>query len=162
MVTEFFCILLCHFLFFLPLSLGLWMYSSNTTSDWQVEHNLTKGHLGGPLLTKEFLYQGFLGGASGNKSACECRRHRRRGLGRSPEGGLGNPLQYSCLEKLMERKAWLATVHRIAQSRTRLQWLGTHAYQWKRRPDFPKDGGGAQSSGLSLPAKQGSCVIWGS
>ena len=40
------------------------------------------------------------------------------GLGRSPEGGLVNPLQYSCLENLMERKAWLATVHTIAQSQT--------------------------------------------
>ena len=32
------------------------------------------------------------------------------GLGRSPEGGIGNPLQYSCLEKSMDRGAWLATV----------------------------------------------------
>ena len=28
------------------------------------------------------------------------------GLGRSPGGGHGNPLQYSCLENPMERKAW--------------------------------------------------------
>ena len=27
-------------------------------------------------------------------------------LGRSPGGGHGNPLQYSCLEKLMDRGAW--------------------------------------------------------
>ena len=72
------------------------------------------------------------------------------------------PLQDSCLENLMERKAWLAIVPSVAQSRTRLKHLGTLAYQWKRRPDFPKVGGGAQSSGLSRPAKQGSCVIWGS
>ena len=33
------------------------------------------------------------------------------GLGRSPGGGHGNPLQYSCLEKPMDRGAWEATVH---------------------------------------------------
>ena len=33
------------------------------------------------------------------------------GLGRSPGGGHGNPLQYSYLENLMDREAWWATVH---------------------------------------------------
>ena len=37
------------------------------------------------------------------------------GLGRSPEGGHGNPLQYSCLENLMDRGAWQATVHGVAE-----------------------------------------------
>ena len=32
------------------------------------------------------------------------------GLGRSPGGGNGNPLQYSCLENPMDRGAWRATV----------------------------------------------------
>ena len=40
------------------------------------------------------------------------------GLGRSPEGGHHNPLQYSGLENAMDRKAWKATVHRVAQSQT--------------------------------------------
>ena len=40
------------------------------------------------------------------------------GLGRSPGEGSGNPLQYSCLENPMDREAWLATVHRVAKSRT--------------------------------------------
>ena len=31
------------------------------------------------------------------------------GLGRSPEGGHGNPLQYSCLENLMDGGTWQAT-----------------------------------------------------
>ena len=31
------------------------------------------------------------------------------GLGRSPEGGCGNPLQYSCLENAMDRGAWWAS-----------------------------------------------------
>ena len=42
------------------------------------------------------------------------------GLGRSPGEGNGNPLQYSCLENPMDRKAWWATVHGVAKSRTRL------------------------------------------
>ena len=36
------------------------------------------------------------------------------GVGRSPGGGHGNPLQYSCLEKPMNRGAWRATVHGVA------------------------------------------------
>ena len=46
------------------------------------------------------------------------------GLGRSPAGGHGNPLQYSYLESLMDRGAWWATVQRVAKSQTR---LNTHA-----------------------------------
>ena len=40
------------------------------------------------------------------------------GLERSPEGGNGNPLQYSCLEDPMDRGAWQATVHGFAESGT--------------------------------------------
>ena len=43
------------------------------------------------------------------------------GLGRSPEGGPGNPLQYSYLENPMYRGAWQATVHGVGESRTRLK-----------------------------------------
>ena len=42
------------------------------------------------------------------------------GSGRSPGGGHGNPLQYSCLENPRDRGAWQATVHGVTQSRTRL------------------------------------------
>ena len=37
------------------------------------------------------------------------------GLGRSPGGGHGNILQYSCLENPMDREAWRATVHGAAK-----------------------------------------------
>ena len=40
------------------------------------------------------------------------------GLGRSPAGGNGNPLQYSCLENPMDRGAWRASVHGVAKSQT--------------------------------------------
>ena len=42
------------------------------------------------------------------------------GLGRSPGGGHGNPLQYSCLENPMVRGAWRATVHGVAKNQTQL------------------------------------------
>ena len=35
------------------------------------------------------------------------------GSGRSPGGGHGNPLQYSCLDNFMDRGAWWATVHGV-------------------------------------------------
>ena len=37
------------------------------------------------------------------------------GLQRSPGGGLDNPFQYSCLENPMDRRAWQATIHRVAE-----------------------------------------------
>ena len=50
------------------------------------------------------------------------------GLGRSPRGGNGNPLQYSCLENPMGRGAWWATVHRVTKNQTRLKPLSTHTW----------------------------------
>ena len=38
------------------------------------------------------------------------------GWGKSPGGGNGNPLQYSCLENPMDRGAWQATVHGVTNS----------------------------------------------
>ena len=42
------------------------------------------------------------------------------GSGRYPGGGNSNLLQYSCLENLMDRGAWRATVQRVAKSRTQM------------------------------------------
>ena len=53
------------------------------------------------------------------------------GLGRFPGGGQGNPLQYSCLENLMDRGAGWAPVHGVAQGQTQLK-LSLHAcYVWE-------------------------------
>ena len=46
------------------------------------------------------------------------------GLGRSPGGGQGSPLQYSCLENPMDRGAWRDTVHEVAKS---WAWLSGRA-----------------------------------
>ena len=50
------------------------------------------------------------------------------GWGRSPGGGHGHPLQYSCLENSMDRGAWQATVHRVTKSWTWLKQLHTHTH----------------------------------
>ena len=51
-----------------------------------------------------------------------------RSLGQEdpPGGGHGNPLQCSCLENPMDRGAWRAAVHRVAESWTRLKRLSRH------------------------------------
>ena len=43
------------------------------------------------------------------------------GWGRSPGEGNGKPLQYSCLENPMDRGAWRAMVHGVAESDTTMQ-----------------------------------------
>ena len=50
------------------------------------------------------------------------------GLERSPGGGHGDPLQYSCLENPMGREAWQATVYRVTKSQTRLKGVTTHIW----------------------------------
>ena len=48
------------------------------------------------------------------------------GSGRSPGEGNGNPFQYSCLGKPMDRRAWRASVHVVAQGQTQLKLHRTH------------------------------------
>ena len=67
-----------------------------------------------------FLWS-FPGGSAGKDSACSAGDLGSIPvLGRSRGEGNGNPLQYSCLESLMKRGAWQATVHGITKSQTRL------------------------------------------
>ena len=53
------------------------------------------------------------------------------GSRRSPRGGHGNPLQYSCVENPMVRGAWRATVHGVAESDTHRR----HGSPWFSEPD---------------------------
>ena len=65
---------------------------------------------------------GFPGGAVvKNPPANEGDAGSIPGSGRSPGAGNGNPLQCSCLENSMDRGAWQATVHGVAESRTQLK-----------------------------------------
>ena len=67
--------------------------------------------------------QGFpQSGSSSKQSACNAGDTGNTGLipgwGRSPRGGNGNPLQYSCLENPMDRGPWQAIVHGFAKNWT--------------------------------------------
>ena len=61
----------------------------------------------------------FPGSTRDKEPTCQCSRHTDAGLilgwSRSPGEGNGNPLQYSCLEKPVDRVAWQVTVHRVAR-----------------------------------------------
>ena len=57
------------------------------------------------------------------------------GSGRCPGGGYCNSLQYSCLEKSMDRGAWRAMVHRVSSSRSRRKRLSTAAFALKSSCD---------------------------
>ena len=66
-------------------------------------------------------------------------RYRRLGFDswvrKIPGGGHGNLPQYSCLENPMDRGAWRATVHAVAQNWTQLKRLSTHSlYSQFKRP----------------------------
>ena len=54
----------------------------------------------------------------------------------SPGGGLGNPLQSSCLGNPMDRGAWKATVHKVIKSRTRLKRLCTQTHNCTLPPSL--------------------------
>ena len=60
------------------------------------------------------------------------------GSGRSPVEGNGNPLQYSCLEKPMDREAWWAMAHGVAESQTRLS-VRTHTHPHKLQKESGLD-----------------------
>ena len=72
---------------------------------------------------------GFPGVSDSKESACKVGDPGSiSGSGRSPGEGNGNPLQYSCLENPMDRGAWWATVHRVAES-NRTEGL-TFTHHW--------------------------------
>ena len=69
-----------------------------------------------------------------------CRRHKFDSwLGRSPEGGQGNPLQYSWLQNSMDRGAWRAILHRVTKSQTALKRLVPWVVSCLIRLKFSKD-----------------------
>ena len=67
---------------------------------------------------------GFPNGSKSKESACNAGDTdvgSIPGLGRFPGEENGNPFQYSCLGNPMDRRAWWATVHGVANSWTRLK-----------------------------------------
>ena len=75
-------------------------------SPHRLQHSLFVEFLGGSEVKASAYNAGDLGSIPGS--------------GRSPGEGIGNPLQYSCLENPMDVGAWWATVHGVAKSQTRL------------------------------------------
>ena len=74
------------------------------------------------IITKSLhISRDFSGGSDGKASAYNAGDLGSiPGLRRSSGEGNGNPLQYSCLENPVDGRAWLATVHGVAKSQTRL------------------------------------------
>ena len=68
--------------------------------------------------------KGFPGGSDGKESACNAEDAKDKRLipwsGRSLGEVNGYPLWYSCLDNLMDRGAWWATVHEVTKSQTQL------------------------------------------
>ena len=72
------------------------------------------------------LEKGFPGDISGKEPTCQFRRRKRCRFdpwGRPLGGRHGNPLQYSCLENLMDRGSWWATVHGVTKESDRTEQL---------------------------------------
>ena len=69
-------------------------------------------------------FSGFCDGSASEEYACNDGDTEDLGSvpgsGRSPGGGNGNPLQYSCLENPMDIGAWWATVQRVPRGQTKL------------------------------------------
>ena len=67
-------------------------------------------------LFNRLLLSGFPQCLGGKELTCQCKRHRfNPWVGNIPQGGNGNPFQYSCLDNLMDRGPWWATLHGVAK-----------------------------------------------
>ena len=87
------------------------------------------------IYRKIFNVVGFPGGSDGKESACIAGDLGSiPGLGRFPGEGNGCPLQYSSLENSLDRGAWQATVHVVAESDTTEQLSLTHFFIYLRTP----------------------------
>ena len=65
---------------------------------------------GGPVVKNPHAKAGDAGSSLGREDP-----QKEKMASHSPGGGHGNPPQYSCLENPMDREAWWATVHRVAE-----------------------------------------------
>ena len=107
------CLFLPHFSLWLCLSFHL-----SVSLHFSISLSLSLTHTTTRKLTKILIEVvsdkwGFPGGSNGKEPTCNAGDPGSiPGLGRSPRGGNGYPLQYSCLENPMDRRAWRAMVNR--------------------------------------------------
>ena len=97
--------------------------SARDGSTLGTERTVCLGHCGrvqvaGVNLCQKYnLITGLHWWLNGKESACNAGAARDvdliPGLGRSPGGGHGNPLQYSCQKNSMDRGVWVAPVHQV-------------------------------------------------
>ena len=80
------------------------------------------------------------------------------GLGRSPGGGHGNSLQYSCLEKPMDGGAWWATV--LGSPGVRCDWSYLACTHYKRNLSYPTSSGFLSHYALCSRTWIEKSVIW--
>ena len=86
-------------------------------------------------LRKNEANVGFPGDSDGKESACKAGDMGLiPGLGRSPRGGNGNQLQYSCLGNPMGRGAWWATVYRVTKESDMTSQLNNKSERGKQIP----------------------------
>ena len=91
---------------------------------WETGHILCSQHLPVCLPCTTEMLRGFHNGSAGKEPTCTAGDAGSiPESGRSPGGGSGKPLLYSCLQNPMDRGAWRATVHRVIKSQTRLKQL---------------------------------------
>ena len=82
--------------------------------------------------TRIYTYTGFPGGTVVKNMPANAGDTRDMGSmpgsERSPGGGTGTPLQYSCLGNPMDRGTWRATVHGVTKSQTGLKRLSVRLH----------------------------------
>ena len=111
----------------------LWKIQS-ATARFSSQHNFCQPFIMLPIYLYLCMYIGLPQWLNGRESTCNAGDTVDMGLipgsGTTPGGGYGNPLQYSCLENPMDRRAWWATVQRVTKSQTQLKWLSTHTHSY--------------------------------
>ena len=85
--------------------------------DWEMRRHLFFLFFAAVSSSVRIFALGFPGGSEVKVSACNGGDLGSiPGLGRSPEEGNGNPLQYACLGNSIDRGAWQAAVHGVAKN----------------------------------------------
>ena len=93
------------------------------------------------------------------------------GSGRSPGGGHGNMLQYSCLENSMDRGAWWATVHGCHKESDVTEWLTLsqtlkfllrliRSFSCRWEPEEGAQADSHQMRAARISREESLCIIW--